>query len=100
MDEDDRKTLVAFFNEHNEKCRQLIGIDYAAITVRRYECCSRYLQELIRTKYGEDDLLLREINGEFVRNFEFFTKTEKKCAQNTAIRYMKCFKKSYSFGYR
>ena len=93
LDEDDRKTLVAFFNEHNEQCRKLIGIDYVDITVKRYECCARYLKELIREKYGEDDLLLREINGEFVRSFEFFMKTEKKCAQNTVIRYMKCFKK-------
>ena len=93
MDEEDRKTLVAFFNEHNEQCRKLIGIDYVDITIRRYECCSRYLQELIREKYGEDDLLLREVNGEFVRSFEFYMKTEKKCQQNTVIRYMKCFKK-------
>lgn len=93
MDDEDRKTLIGFFNEHNAQCRKLIGIDYADITVRRYECCARYLQELIREKYNEDDLLLREINGEFVRNFEFFMKTEKKCAQNTVIRYMKCFKK-------
>lgn len=93
MDEEDRKTLVAFFNEHNEQCRKLIGIDYVDITVRRYECCARYLQKLIREKYGEDDLLLREVNGEFVRSFEFYMKTEKKCQQNTVICYMKCFKK-------
>ena len=93
IDEEDRKTLVAFFNEHNEQCRKLIGIDYVDITIRRYECCARYLQELIREKYGEDDLLLREVNGEFVRSFEFYMKTEKKCQQNTVIRYMKCFKK-------
>ncbi len=93
MDKEDRKTLVAFFNEHNEQCRKLIGIDYVDITIRRYECCARYLQELIREKYGEDDLLLREVNGEFVRSFEFYMKTEKKCQQNTVIRYMKCFKK-------
>ncbi|MDD4411964.1 MAG: site-specific integrase [Bacilli bacterium] len=93
MDDEDRKTLIGFFNEHNAQCRKLVGIDYADITVRRYECCARYLQELIREKYNEDDLLLREINGEFVRSFEFFMKTEKKCAQNTVIRYMKCFKK-------
>lgn len=49
MDDEDRKTLIAFFNEHNDQCRKLIGIDYADITVRRYECCSRYLQELIQT---------------------------------------------------
>ncbi|WP_081852609.1 site-specific integrase [Prevotella sp. 10(H)] len=93
MDNEDRKTLIAFFNEHNEKCRQLIGIDYVDITVRRYECCARYLKELIQKKYGEDDLLLREVKGELVRDFEFFMKTEKGCQQNTFIRYMKCFKK-------
>lgn len=93
MDDEDRKTLIAFFNEHNEKCRQLIGIDYVDITVRRYECCARYLKELIQKKYGEDDLLLKEVKGELVREFEFFMKTEKGCQQNTVIRYMKCFKK-------
>lgn len=93
MGEEDRKTLITFFNEHNDKCRQLIGIDYVDITVRRYECCARYLKELIQKKYGEDDLLLREVKGELVREFEFFMKTEKGCQQNTVIRYMKCFKK-------
>lgn len=93
MDDEDRKTLITFFNEHNEKCRQLIGIDYVDITVRRYECCARYLKELIQKKYGEDDLLLKEVKGELVREFEFFMKTEKGCQQNTVIRYMKCFKK-------
>ena len=48
MDDEDRKMLIAFFNEHNEQCRKLIGIDYVDITVRRYECCARYLQELIQ----------------------------------------------------
>lgn len=93
MDDEDRKTLIAFFNEHNDQCRKLIGIDYADITVRRYECCSRYLQELIQTKYGEDDVLIKEVKGELVRDFEFYLKTEKRCQQNTVIRYMKCFKK-------
>lgn len=93
QDENDRKTLIVFFNEHNELCSKLIGIGYVDITVRRYECCARYLGEYIREKYRQDDLLLREINGEFVRGFEFFMKTVKKCQQNTVIRYMKCFKK-------
>jgi len=55
--------------------------------------CSQYLGELIKQKYNRDDLLLKEVNGEFVRSFEFYMKTEKGCQQNTVIRYMKCFKK-------
>jgi site-specific recombinase XerD len=92
-DDENRKTLLSVFREHNEQCRRLIGVDYEDITVRRYECCARYLGELIKEKYKQDDLLLKEINGEFVRSFEFFMKTGKHCQQNTVIRYMKCFKK-------
>ena len=37
----------------------------------RYESCKRYLAELIRQKYGKEDLPLTEVNGELVRAFEF-----------------------------
>lgn len=92
-DDESRRTLLTVFHQHNEDCRKLIGIDYVDITIRRYESCCRYLGELIKIKYQQDDLMLHEINTEFVRSFEIYLKTEKKCQQNTVIRYMKCFKK-------
>ena len=49
--------------------------------------------ELVKRDYKVDDMLLREVNGELVRKFDLYLKTEKHCAQNTVIRYMKCFKK-------
>jgi hypothetical protein len=49
--------------------------------------------ELVKRDYKIDDILLREVNGELVRKFDLYLKTEKHCAQNTVIRYMKCFKK-------
>jgi site-specific recombinase XerD len=87
------KTLYNSFKEHNDNCRKLIGTDYAEITIRRYDNCLKYLIELVKRSYNQDDILLREVNGELVRNFEMYLKTEKGCAQNTVIRYMKCFKK-------
>ena len=87
------RTLIGTMQEHNDQCRALVGKDYALITVRRYESCKRYLAELIRQKYEKDDLPLAEVNGELVRAFEFYLKTEKECQQNTVIRYMKCLKK-------
>ena len=79
--------------KHNDNCRKLIGTDYADITVRRYDNCLKYLMELVKRDYKVDDMLLREVNGELVRKFDLYLKTEKHCAQNTVIRYMKCFKK-------
>lgn len=87
------KTLITTFQEHNDQCRQLVGKDFVLITVRRYESCKRYLAELIKIKYEKEDLPLKDINGEFIRAFDFYLKTEKDCAQNTVIRYMKCLKK-------
>ena len=87
------RTLIGTMQGHNDQCRALVGKDYALITVRRYESCKRYLSELIKQKYGKEDLPLTEVNGELVRAFEFYLKTEKSCQQNTVIRYMKCLKK-------
>lgn len=87
------RTLLGTMQEHNDQCRALVGTDYALVTVRRYESCWRYLAELIRQRYGKEDLPLTEVNGELVRAFAFYLKTEKGCQQNTVIRYMKCLKK-------
>lgn len=87
------RTLLGTMQEHNDQCRALVGTDYALITVRRYESCQRYLAELIRQRYGKEDLPLAEVNGELIRAFAFYLKTEKGCQQNTVIRYMKCLKK-------
>ncbi len=87
------RTLYSVFKEHNDKCRELIGVDYELITIRRYDNCLKYLVETIKRQYGKDDIYLTEINGELVRNFEHYLKVDRGCAQNTVIRYMKCFKK-------
>lgn len=91
--EDEGMKLLEIFKEHNEKCRKLIDIDYADITVRRYDNCLKYLREVIKLKYDKVDILLTEVKGELIREFEFYMKTEKNCKQNTVIRYMKCLKK-------
>lgn len=91
--DESQKTLYGVFKEHNENCRKLIDIDYADITVRRYDNCLKYLMEVIKEAYNENDILLRDVNGELIRKFEMHLKVEKKCAQNTVIRYMKCLKK-------
>ncbi len=87
------RTLYSTFKEHNDRCRELIGVDYELITIRRYDNCLKYLMEVVRSQYGKEDILLCEVNAELVRNFEYYLKTERSCAQNTVIRYMKCFKK-------
>ena len=91
--EEAKKTLHSIFKEHNDKCRKLIGTEYSAITVNRYDNCLKYLMETVRRYKRKEDILLKEIDTVLVRDFEFYLQSERGCAPNTIIRYMKCFKK-------
>jgi len=44
------KKLLKVFHQHNEDIRELIGIDYARVTVLRYDSCARYLEEKKKKK--------------------------------------------------
>lgn len=87
------RTILQVIQEHNDEANQLIGKDFVEITWRRYETMKRYLGELIKQKYGVDDLPLSNFTGEVIRAYEVYLKTEKDLCQNTLIRYMKAVKK-------
>ncbi len=87
------RTILQVIQEHNDEAKQLIGKDFVEITWRRYETMKRYLGELIKKKYGVDDLPLSDFTGEVIRAYEVYLKTHKDLCQNTLIRYMKALKK-------
>lgn len=87
------KMLLEVFKEHNAKYRELIGKDVVKATVLRYERTVRYLEEFLKKEYRLNDIPLCNINREFISNFEFFIKTEKSCAQNATVKYLKNLKK-------
>lgn len=87
------KMLLEVFKEHNKKYRELLNKDVVLGTVLRYERTARYLEEFMKAKYHFSDIPLKSINLEFVKEFEHFIKTEKGCAQNATVKYLKNFKK-------
>lgn len=91
--QEEKRRLLATFINHNEECRKLIGIDYEAITINRYDNCARSLAIVIQREFGKEDISFNELTLELIRKFEIYLKTERKLCQNTLVRYMKCFKK-------
>ena len=88
------KMLREVFREENVKYRQLLEIgDVVLGTVLRYERTERYLREFMQKNYSVEDLPLRAIDNNFVRDFHLFLKVEKKTEQNTANKYCKNLKK-------
>ncbi len=90
---ENRRTILKIFREHNENQKKLIGIDYAPGTVLRYETSYSHTKNFINWQYKREDMALEEINQQFISNYELYLKTVRNCNHNTAIKYLKNFKK-------
>ncbi len=91
----DEKHLMFFevFQEHNDKCRELIGKDYAKVTISRFDTCLRYFKEMALKKYHLKDIPMKEISHAIIQDYIHFLKAQKDLQENTVIRYMKVVKK-------
>ena len=87
------KTLVEVFIHHNNQIRGLIGTDYSPATARRYDTTLSHVKKYMKYQYKKDDMLLTELNYEFVSGLEYFLKTVNKCNHNSTMKYIKNFRK-------
>ena len=88
-----QRSLLEVYAEHNEKCRALIGKEYTESTVTKFDTSINHLKEYIRSCYHRDDIMLAELDGQFIRDFDFWLKTEKHCQNNSALKHLKNLKK-------
>ena len=88
-----QRSLLEAYAEHNEKCRALIGKEYTESTVTKFDTSINRLKEYIRSCYHCDDIMLAELDGQFIRDFDFWLKTEKHCQNNSALKHLKNLKK-------
>lgn len=92
-DEEKGKKILELFQDHNDKIKALVNIDYSPETVERYQVSLKHTRDFIKKKYKRDDLYLDELNHEFMVDYEIYFKTVRKCAHNTTLKYIKNFKK-------
>lgn len=88
-----QRSLLEVYAEHNEKCRALIGKEYTESTITKFDTSINRLKEYIRSCYHRDDIMLAELDGQFIRDFDFWLKTEKHCQNNSALKHLKNLKK-------
>ncbi len=86
-------TLIDIFTNHNNEVKELVGREYAFNTLKRYQTSFRHTKGFLKYKYNVDDISLNQINHEFITSFEFYLKSKRGCNHNSAIKYIKNFKK-------
>ncbi len=91
------RTLIAVFIEHNSRIKALVPSgEFAIGTVKRYEVTLRHMQKFLHWKYNASDIILTEIDYPFITDFDFFLRTYQNCRNNTAIKYLKNFRKIFN----
>ncbi|SNB34680.1 site-specific integrase [Flavobacterium psychrophilum] len=92
VDERERM-LIPIYQNHNDKIEELIGNGYAYGTLERFKISLKHLQEFILWKYNVADISITKIDYAFVTEFEFYLRSVKKCNNNTAVKYVRNFRK-------
>jgi integrase len=87
------RTIVKLFDEHNNNCVRKIGVQMAKATYERYLTCYKHFKDFLSFEYKVDDLPICDINKDVYEKFELYLRTEKKCANNTTIKYIRNFNK-------
>ncbi len=91
--DDDEIKVLQLFQEHNERMTKLVGKDYTGSTLQRYKTCKMHVQDFIRYKYQKEDIPVKKLDFSFMTDFLFYLKTIRNQGHNTAIQYIKNFKK-------
>lgn len=87
------KTIMEVFQYHNDQMKSLIGKEYSFGTHERYATALNHTKEFIEYKYKVSDFPIKQINHEFITEYEYYLKAVRKCSHNTAIKYLTNFKK-------
>ncbi len=91
--EEKQRMLVPIFQDHNNKIKELIGKEYALGTLERYTTSLKHTIEFLEWKYNISDIEISKINHAFITNYEFYLRSVRNCANNTAVKYIKNFSK-------
>lgn len=87
------KMLIPIFKEHNRRIAALVGKEYAEGTLERYATSLKHTVDFLRWQYQAGDIAIKDIGYEFISAYDFYLRSEKNCCNNTAIKYLKNFKK-------
>lgn len=91
--ENGKKTLLKFFNEHNDQIERLVGKNYSSGCFQRFVRTSNHLKDYIQKEYQLDDIYVQDVDLKFINGFEYFLKVKIIGNQNTITKYMTNLKK-------
>ncbi len=86
-------STVEYFEVFLERLKKLIGIDLKQATWNKFFYVKQHLKAFIKSKYNRNDYALKDLKLQFLHDFEYYLKVEKKQAQITINKSIQRFRK-------
>lgn len=87
------RMLMEIFEQHNKQMSALVNREFSPLTLERYETSKRHTEAFMKWKYNVNDIDIKSLKYEFMADYEFWLKSERKCDHNTTVKYLSNFKK-------
>ncbi len=85
--------LCDVFRETNVKRKEELDRgDIVQATYQRWERCVVYLEEFLKLTQNMEDMPIKDVTSGIIDDFEHFLRMKKGCANNAAVRYVRCVK--------
>lgn len=85
--------LLEFYQLYLEKQKKLVGLEIKQVTWNKFDYIKNDIEEFIKDYYKKLDIKLKDLDFQFITEFEFYLKTEKKHKQITINKALQRFKK-------
>jgi site-specific recombinase XerD len=85
--------LIPIFEDHNNKVEKMVGNGFAPGTLERYKTSLKHTINFMKWKYAISDIDIQKIDHAFITEYEFYLRTQRGCNNNSAVKYIKNFKK-------
>jgi len=92
-DNDDERTVLKTYDEHNIKLKLRIGKGVSRLTHVRHITTRNHIERFINHKYGLVDYFLKDVDPEFFDSLHTYFLIDRDCNNNTSVKYIRNFAK-------
>lgn len=92
-DDEDTQTLLKVFLYHNSLIERGVGTTCTKATLTKYRTLEGKIKKYLHHQYQRKDIFLKELNHQFIVNFEVYLKKVEGISHNPTIKYIQFLKK-------
>ncbi|NNC49391.1 MAG: site-specific integrase [Flaviramulus sp.] len=85
--------VVEYFESHLNKLKTLVGIDIKQVTWNKFNYIKKDVKSFVKWKFKTNDYPLKKLELQFLHDFEYYLKVEKKQKQITINKSLQRFRR-------